>query len=239
MFKELASLFYIERESRYGVAARVSMATIFIAYSLLIALNKSAGLHELSLSLSLELSLIFFLVWIDGRLRGYLNGMKVIMLFIILASLFYLLSFFTGIGPKSLISIAVGLEKTALLITPFTLLATWFTPSEIGFILDRLGLGKASVVFRSAISKMPLLFIDISDSIHTIKIKYGPKKVYKSIYYLLLESMLLGNEFYEAYYVYGLPSSRVEFVKRKGGDLLVSALVILTLLASYLFLFLD
>ena len=232
MFRELASLFSITKESKYGLITRILVNTALIIYALLIVIR---GLHDItyvSIATFSVFIVIAILLAMDGRLKNYLNGLKVIFLFVFLGALFYVFSYFTGIGPKSLIQVILGVEKTALLIFPFTLAASWFTPYEVSYVLERMGLCTAALILRSALSKLPLLFIDISEATHTIKLKYGARKTYKAIYYLLFESMLLGNAYYEAYYIYGLPLLKVDLVKNCKLEayavfLTLSALVIL------------
>jgi len=234
VFRELASLFSIARESRYGLLARIAVTTSMTTYSLLIVFAGIKDILCVSAALAIEFIAITAILLVDGKLEHYLNGLKVIFLFVFLGALFYAFSYLTGIGPKSVVQVLMGIEKTALLIFPLTLAATWFTPYEVSYVLEKIGMRTFSLILRSALSKLPLLFIDISDAAHTIKLKYGSGKIYKSIYYLLLESLLLGNAYYEAYYIYGLPHIEVELIKNKRQDAYVVFLAISTIITTYL-----
>lgn len=234
MFRELASLFSIARESRYGLLARIAVTTGMAIYSLLIVFAGIKDVLRINVALAIEFIAIAAILTFDSKLEHYLNGLKVIFLFVFLGALFYAFSYLTGIGPKSVVQVLLGIEKTALLIFPLTLAATWFTPYEVSYMLEKIGMRTFSLILRSALSKLPLLFIDISDAAHTIKLKFGSGKIYKSVYYLLLESMLLGNAYYEAYYIYGLPYLKVELIKNKRQDAYVFFLAISTIIVTYI-----
>lgn len=229
-------MFALNKESKFGVATRLLIIAMLIFFSVMIILDENLSLSKLAMSSIIEFSMITILLAFDNRLSAYLNGLKVIFLFVLIGALFYVFSLFTGIGPKSIINVIIGVIKTALLIMPFSLFVSWLAPIEISFILEKSGLNRVGVMLRAAISQIPILLLETSDSFFTIKLKYGRRKLYRAVYYMILQSFLLGKSFYEAYYVYGLPTSRIYLIKKAKTELIVMmiSLMVVSLTIIYI-----
>lgn len=229
MLRELTGLFSLGRESRYGLLSRLVFISAAFVYSITVIRLQQASLQRLGLLIFLETSMLCLILYHDMRLDSYLRGLKVIMIFVGLGWLFYLFSFITGIGPRDWSSAVVGMVKTTMFLLPMTLVLVWITPNEFSTLLDKLGIRTLGIMLRIALSQLPILLIETAESITTVRLKQGTRKVYKSIYCMLVQSIVLSKASYEAQFTFGLPKLRVSLLNETKNDVL---LIILAALLS-------
>jgi len=223
LLREFADMLSMGHESRFGLLPRAFSIIFILAYSAFFV--EATSLATAASALGAELAAIMAVLWVDGRLRKFIGGFKVVALFVLLGGAFYAFSLVTGIGPSSLVQAAVGVVKTTMLAVPLILAVSWFSPREVSFIAKKLGAERASLLLRVAFSLLPILFVEMSNSFFTIKLKYGSRRLYKGVHYVILQSFFLGRSFYEAYYQFGLPELSVPLLRGSRAEIVALALL--------------
>ena len=216
MLREFSYLFtYSRRFENYSTLARFifpSSIIILLFTSMHISRNL---IVEVYMYTSIFLVELIMASHIRG-VRSIINGLKLIISFIIVGSIvFYISSLLGWLSPDPFRIIPGALRLVAF----FTALVLFFqviTIREWRRIFNALGLKKQSMLFSMIMLQIPTTMYYLSEAATTIRLKYKGKKIHKIVVPLILLSLYTSRSMIESYVLYGVSlESKLTLFKKK------------------------
>lgn len=125
-------------------------------------------------------------------------------------------------------SVAISSLRGALMFISVALVFQWIKIGEIRWFLEKIGLSRLGAAIAIAFAQLPSIIVMYSESLTTVRLKYGSRYLYKAVLPLILYSVSYAREVAEAIYIHGIPSYPVKIsVKIRDVVVIVASLAVL------------
>ena len=229
-------LAYSEKAEAYGFVSRVTVPLVTLCLVFYVRAFSSTLLEEVLGLLALFTYELLLVSQIRG-LRGFLLGLRLYVLFIVLSSLVFLASSLLGMLAPDPITIPIAALRLLVLFSALTLLLQVISLSEWRAIFRKLGLKSVAELYSLVLLQLPLVLYYLSESAVTIKLKYRGKRLHRVAVPLILLVAYTSRGVLESYLIYGVDhSGELKLSGERDAVLYTSilVLVVVVLLTQYL-----
>uniref|UniRef100_A0A7J3ZJV6 Energy-coupling factor transporter transmembrane protein EcfT n=1 Tax=Fervidicoccus fontis TaxID=683846 RepID=A0A7J3ZJV6_9CREN len=233
MLRELARAFvYGGRPSRLGLATRLLLPLLLVAC--LVAVEPSPkGAKPLALLASI-LAVELLIARSAGGIKRVVTSLKLVLLFIAIGLAIMMLARALGLPAGSPLAALVGSIRVAALVIALSLVFQWVSLRELRWILEGLGLRRASLNLSVVLVQLPLTISVFSEVITTVRLKLGRRYLSSFVKPLLYHAVVNSRAFVESFYLYGLPAAKGKPELSAADALIIGASTIGFLLLFYL-----